>query len=86
MFENLGEKLNNAFKKFRSKYRLCLVTPNEFLAYEVLRMNDSVGKEDLEIAAGFVERSTFKFYDRALLEAESKFMDEGYAFSGWKVI
>ena len=83
---NFHDTIFSVFKKFRGKYRLCLVTPNEFLAYEVLRMNDSAGKEDLEIAAGFVERSTFKFYDRALLEAESKFMDEGYAFSGWKVI
>lgn len=83
---NFHDTILSVFKKFRGKYRLCLVTPNEFLAYEVLRLNDSAGKEDLEIAAGFVERSTFKFYDCAQLEAESKFMDDGYAFNSWKII
>lgn len=60
---NFHDTIFSVFKKFRGKYRLCLVTPNEFLAYEVLRMNDSAGKEDLEIAAGFFDEGAFKFYE-----------------------
>ena len=80
---NFHNTILTVFKRFRAQYRLCLITPNGKLAKEVLELNDSAGKEDLEIAAGFVEGSTFKFYDRAQLEAVSKIMDGGYGFSSW---
>ncbi len=50
------------FKKFRGKYRLCLITPNEELAQEILRLNDSA-EDGFEIAAGFFDEGEFKFYE-----------------------
>lgn len=53
----------SVFKKFRGKYRLCLITPNEELAQEILRLNDSAEDDDFEIAAGFFDEGEFKFYE-----------------------
>jgi len=53
----------SVFEKFRGKYRLCLVTPSEFLAHEVLRLNDSAEDSDFEIVAGFFDEGEFKFYE-----------------------
>ena len=52
----------SVFKKFRGKYRLCLITPNEELAQEILRLNDSA-EDGFEIAAGFFDEGEFKFYE-----------------------
>lgn len=53
----------SVFERFRDTYRLCLITPNESLAQEVLQLNDA-DEEDFDVAAGFVEEGAFKFYER----------------------
>lgn len=52
----------SVFEKFRGKYRLCLITLNEELAQEILRLNDSA-EDGFEIAAGFFDEGEFKFYE-----------------------
>ena len=52
----------SVFEKFRDKYRLCLITPNEEIAQEILRLNDSA-EDGFEIAAGFFDEGEFKFYE-----------------------
>lgn len=50
------------FGRFKSKYPLCLVTPNEQLAREILSLNDSDDEDAFEIAAAFVEDGMINFY------------------------
>lgn len=66
----------SVFERFRSKYSLCLVTPNEELAREILSLNDS---NDFEIAACFVEDGLINFYHAEEIFAEDFDEDENSA-------
>ena len=51
------------FKRFCSKYPLCLITPNENFARAVLSLNDSAEENDFEIEAVFIDEGLINFYD-----------------------
>lgn len=60
----------SVFERFKSKYPLCLVTPNEKIAREILSLNNSC-EDDFEIAACFVEDGLINFY-----HAEESFAED----------
>ena len=63
------------FEHFRNTYPLCLVTPNEQLARDVLMLNDSAEDDDFEIAAAFVVDGLINFYGAQESPAED-FQDD----------
>ena len=71
------------FERFRNKYHLCLITPDESLAREVLKLNNA--DDTLGIAAAFVEDGMLKFYvDEELAEEEvTAEKQQPDNFSGW---
>ena len=71
------------FERFRNKYHLCLITPDESLAREVLKLNNA--DDTLGIAAAFVEDGMLKFYvDEELAEEEvTAEKQQPENFSGW---
>lgn len=79
------------FERFRNKYKLCLITPDESLARNVLELKDSGDEDALEITAGFVENGELKFYVDAEPLAEEEITAEEQQppadtlnkFSGW---
>ena len=76
------------FERFRNKYHLCLITPDESLAREVLKLNHS--DDALGIAAAFVEDGMLKFYvdeelseEEVAAEEQKPVADTPDTFSGW---
>lgn len=52
----------SVFTRYRSMYRLCLITQNRILAEDVLRLNDGSKEDDMRIIAGFVRNDRFFSY------------------------
>ena len=76
------------FERFRNKYHLCLITPDESLAREVLKLNHA--EDALGIAAAFVEDGMLKFYvdeelseEEVTAEEQKPVADKPDTFSGW---
>ncbi len=76
------------FERFRNKYHLCLITPDESLAREVLKLNHA--EDALGIAAAFVEDGMLKFYvdeelseEEVTAEGQKPVADKPETFSGW---
>lgn len=76
------------FERFRNKYHLCLITPDESLAREVLKLNNA--EDALGIAAAFVEDGILKFYvdeelseEEVAAEEQKPVADTPDTFSGW---
>lgn len=73
------DTITGVFERFKSKYSLCLITPNEKLAREILSLNDSDDEDDFEIAACFVEDGLINFYHEEEIFAEDFDEDENSA-------
>lgn len=75
------------FRCFRNTYNLCLITPDEQLARDVLQLNDDDG---LEIKAGFVAAGAVKFYDEepqaVAAEESDPLTNPKDSFNGWDEI
>ena len=67
----------SVFTRFRSKHNLCLITCDNELAREVLKINEHYRRNNFNIVAGFIEDGTLKFYgDKFYFSDENNFADE----------
>ena len=63
-----------AFERLHEKYKLCLITPNEYLAYRILALKkNETDDRKFIIKPAFLDDGEFTFYDVELLE--EKFED-----------
>ena len=62
------------FERIREKYKICLITQNEYLAYRILALRkNEVGEREFIIRPAFLDDGELTFYDIELLE--DKFED-----------
>lgn len=87
------------FERLREKYRLCLITPDEYLAYRILILNEGefivdemnqLGKlQEFVIQPAFLEGGEFRFYDTEILaekfegKTEPVHINPEYLRTGW---
>lgn len=82
---NFHDTVIKIFKRFRDTYKLCLVTPNEQLARDVLALNDSATETDFKITAGLVVDGEFNFVGEEFLpEADFDDAKPIKNFVGWE--
>lgn len=51
---NIHDTILSVFAKFRSLYRLCLITQDESFAEEILRLNENSEKQGFDILVGYI--------------------------------
>lgn len=77
------ETILTVFERFRSTYRLCLITPDAELVQEIFALNDS---DDFQIAAAFLnDENELEFYEEENSDAPEEDTD-GQNFNGWEEI
>ena len=64
------------FEKLREKYDLCLITPNEYLAYRILPLRKNrYDEREFAVETAFFKNGELYFYD--IEDLEKKFEDRG---------